>query len=202
MKAEDRQNKLKHSVSEEEWHFLLNIDFIELSIFFLSKLCCTFCPQYTAQCTFPTNSKKILPEPEISTWIMLYECLSVLKSVVYIPETITKLQKFMATFIPADWQSFELPSLVANDIQPCYPISLTLLHLWTRVKIFPWNNSMLKITFEKRAGSSHCTDNFHDLKMLGAQMAEKLSIHVIQWLENLPTLIKSMPAVYSWSHDV
>lgn len=38
MQAEDRQNKLKHSVSEEEWHFLLNIDFIELSIFFLSKL--------------------------------------------------------------------------------------------------------------------------------------------------------------------
>lgn len=91
----------------------------------------------------------------------------------------------MATFISTDWQSFELPSLVANDIQPCYPISLILLHLWTRVKIFPWNNSMLKITSEKRARSSHGTDNFCDLKMLGAQTADKLTIYLIQLLEKL-----------------
>lgn len=88
------------------------------------------------------------------------------------------------------------------DTQPCYPISLILLCSWTRVKILPWNNSMLKITSEKRARSSHFTDNLHDLKMPGAQMAEKLSIHLIKWLENWPTLIKSVSAVYSWSHDV
>lgn len=89
----------------------------------------------------------------------------------------------MATFIFADWQSFEFPSLVANDIQPCYPISLILLHLWTRVKIFPWKNSMLKITSEKRTRSSHGTDNFHDLKILGAQMADKFTIYLIPLLE-------------------
>lgn len=96
-----------------------------LHFFPFKTSCCTFCPQHT----FPTNSKTLLLEPEISTWIILYKCLSLLKSVVYILETITKLQKFMATFFSTDWQSFEFPSLVANDIQPCYPISLILLHL-------------------------------------------------------------------------
>lgn len=61
---------------------------------------------------------------------------------------------------------------------------------------------MLKITSQERARGSHYTDNFHDLKILGAWMAEKLSIHLIQLLENLPTLIKSISAVYSLSQDV